>query len=288
MENQSTKSSDYARIECAIRYIELHRDAQPTLGQVARHLGLSEGRLQRLFSRWAGISPKRFLQFLTLEHTKRLLRHAASTLETAHDAGLSSVSRLHELYVECESMTPGEYKGMGAGLDIRFGFHRTPFGEMLIATTARGLCTMLFVDDTGRRGGIDHLRKLWPRADIREDLSATADVFRRIFKPASDLRQPLYMLVKGTKFQIKVWEALLRIPPAQLVSYQDIACHVDAPRAARAVANAIAHNPIHFLIPCHRVIRNMGEFGGYRGGSARKKALHVWETAKCGNTAPRP
>ncbi len=280
MPTQPTILRDYERVENAIRYLERRRPAQPTLGQIARHVGLSQSHLQKLFSRWAGISPKRFLQYLTLAHTKRLLRDAASTLETAHDAGLSSVSRLHELFVECESMTPGEYKGLGAGLPIHFGFHSTPFGEMLAATTSRGLCALLFVDASGRRGGIAHLRKTWPRADLREDASITSNVVRRIFKPDRDLRRPLYMLVKGTNFQIKVWEALLRIPPGRLVSYGDLARHLDAPRAARAVANAVARNPIHFLIPCHRVIRDVGEFGGYRGGGARKKAIHVWESAK--------
>lgn len=280
MGNPQTPASDYERVECAIRYLDAQRPTQPSLGQIAQYLGLSESHLQRLFSRWAGISPKRFLQFLTLEHTKRLLRDAATTLETAHEAGMSSVSRLHELYVECEAMTPGEYKSRGAGLVIRFGCHPTPFGETLAATTERGLCALLFVDEAGRREGMAQLQKMWPRADLREDASATSGVIRRIFQPDRNLRQPLYMLVKGTNFQIKVWEALLRIPPGRLVSYRDVARYLEAPRSARAVANAVARNPIHFLIPCHRVIRDMGEFGGYRGGGPRKKAIHIWESAK--------
>lgn len=271
---------DYGRIESAIRYIEDHQTTQPTLSQIAAHLDVSESYFQRLFSRWAGISPKRFLQFLTLEHTKRLLRDAASTLDTAHAAGLSSTSRLHELYVECEAITPGEYKDYGDGLKIRFGFHQSPFGECLVATTPRGLCALLFVSDTGRNEALAALEKNWRNARLTEDPTATADTVQQVFLPRPDPPQPVYLLVKGTNFQIKVWEALLRVPRGQLVSYQDLSRHLGAPRAARAVANAVAHNPIHFLIPCHRVIRNIGEFGGYQGGTARKKAIHAWEAAR--------
>jgi AraC family transcriptional regulator of adaptative response/methylated-DNA-[protein]-cysteine methyltransferase len=279
--NAITRSArDYERIESAIRYIEDHKYTQPTLPQIAAHLGVSESYFQRLFSRWAGISPKRFLQFLTLEHTKRLLRDAANTLDTAHAAGLSSTSRLHELYIECEAITPGEYKEYGNGLDIRFGFHQSPFGECLVAMTPRGLCALLFVSGTGRSGAVEALEKNWRNARLTEDPTASADTVQHVFAPRSDTQRPLYMFVKGTNFQIKVWEALLRVPRGQLVSYQDLSRHLGAPGAARAVANAVAHNPIHFLIPCHRVIRNIGEFGGYQGGTARKKAIHAWEAAQ--------
>ncbi len=279
--NTITRSArDYDRIESAIRYLEDHQDTQPTLPQIAAHVGVSESYFQRLFSRWAGISPKRFLQFLTLEHTKRLLRDAASTLDTAHAAGLSSTSRLHELYIECEAITPGEFKDYGGGLDIHFGFHQSPFGECLVATTPRGLCALLFVNDTGHSGALEALEKNWRNARLTEDPTATADTVQQVFAHRTDPQQPLYMFVKGTNFQIKVWEALLRVPRGQLVSYQDLSRHLGVPRAARAVANAVAHNPIHFLIPCHRVIRNIGEFGGYQGGTARKKAIHAWEAAK--------
>ncbi len=271
---------DYDRIESAIRYIDTHQCTQPTLPQIAAHLGVSESHFQRLFSRWAGISPKRFLQFLTLEHTKRLLRNAASTLDTAHAAGLSSTSRLHELYIECEAITPGEYKDYGDGLDIRFDFHQSPFGECLVATTPRGLCALLFVGDTGRSGAVAALERNWRSARLTQDSTDTAHTVQQVFAPRADPQQPLYMLVKGTNFQIKVWEALLRVPRGRLVSYQDLSRHLGAPSAVRAVANAVARNPIHFLIPCHRVIRNMGEFGGYQGGTAKKKAIHAWEAAK--------
>ena len=271
---------DYDRIESAIRYIEAHRTTQPTLPQIAAHLSMSESHFQRIFSRWAGISPKRFLQFLTLEHTRRLLRQASSSLNTTNVAGLSSVSRLHELYLECESTTPGEYKRFGAGLDIRYGFHFSPFGECLVATTPRGLCCLLFVSEGDREGAIEILKKNWRNANLSKDTAETRKKFEQIFAPYVAPQQPLYMYVKGTNFQIKVWEALLRIPPGHLVSYQDLSTHLGAPRSTRAVANAVARNPIHFLIPCHRVIRSIGEFGGYQGGTVRKKAIHVWESAR--------
>lgn len=273
---------DYDRIESAIRYIQDQRSKQPKLSQIAAHLGVSESYFQRLFSRWAGISPKRFLQFLTLEHTKRLLRDAASTLDAAHTVGLSGTSRLHDLFIECEAMTPGEYKGFGDGLDIRFGFQQSPFGECLAATTPRGLCALLFVSERGRKAAFEVLEKNWRNARLTKDQKLTADMVRQVFSPRPDSARPLYMLVKGTNFQIKVWEALLRVPRGQLVSYQDLSHHLGAPRAARAVANAVAHNPIHFLIPCHRVIQNIGEFGGYQGGTARKKIIHAWEAARTG------
>ncbi len=271
---------DYARIETAIRYLERHRVRQPDLTQLAAHLGLSEGHLQRLFSRWAGISPKRFLQFLTLEHTKTLLRNTSSTLDAAHAAGLSSTSRLHDLYVECESMTPGEYRRLGAGLEIRFAFHHTPFGESLVATTDRGLCALMFVNRDGHQNALETLRRNWPQAKLTEDPGATFAPIHRVFAHGGGHQRPLYLLVKGTNFQINVWEALLRIPPGQLVSYQAVARRLGAPQASRAVASAVARNPLHFLIPCHRVIRSIGDFGGYQGGSARKMALHGWEAAR--------
>jgi AraC family transcriptional regulator of adaptative response/methylated-DNA-[protein]-cysteine methyltransferase len=255
------------------------------LKEIAAHIGLSEYHFQRLFSRWVGISPKRFLQFLTLEHTKRLLRDAASNLEAAHTVGLSGTSRLHDLYVECEAMTPGEYKGHGGGLHIRFGFQQSPFGECLAATTPRGLCALLFVNNSGRKAAFEVLEKNWRNARFTTDQKAIADTVRQVFSPQPDLARPLYMLVKGTNFQMKVWEALLRVPRGQLVSYQDLSHHLGVPRAARAVANAVARNPIHFLIPCHRVIRNIGEFGGYQGGPARKKIIHAWEAANTGQAA---
>jgi len=273
-------SDDYRRVETAIRFLENHHLEQPALADIAAAAGLSDYHFQRLFSRWVGISPKRFLQYLTKEHAKRLIRNSPNVLETAFDAGLSGGGRLHDLFVTCEAVTPGEYRRQGDGVTIDYGWHPSPFGECLLAVTTRGICALHFVQDRDRVAGLDELRRLWPRAVARLAPEITAPLMPRIFtftpqaKPA-----PLHLYVKGTNFQIKVWEALLRIPLGQAVTYSDIARHIGLPDAARAVGNAVGRNPIPFLIPCHRVIRQIGEFGYYGGGPARKKALLGWESA---------
>jgi AraC family transcriptional regulator of adaptative response/methylated-DNA-[protein]-cysteine methyltransferase len=271
---------DYQRIEKAIRYLEDHVHDQPGLEEVAKRVHLSPYHFQRLFTRWAGVSPKRFLQFLTLEHAKQLLKDG-SQLDTAFRAGLSSPSRLHDLFVSVDAVTPGQYKAMGAGLEIAHGVHPSPFGECLLAVTQRGLCGLCFVDEADLEAMLQDLRRRWPRARFLEDSLRTAAMTRRIFgSPAEQKRTPIPLLLKGTNFQIKVWEALLRIPPGSVTSYHRLAGSIGAPAASRAVGSAVGANPIAYLIPCHRVILSTGAFGDYRYGTIRKKAILGWEQAQ--------
>ena len=276
----SRRATDYERIERAIRYLEENYRQQPGLKELAQSTGLSEFHFQRLFRRWAGISPKRFLQYLTAGHAVRLLRESRTNLETAYDAGLSGGGRLHDLLVNLHAVTPGELKRAGAGLTIHYGFHPSPFGECLIAVTTRGVCHLGFVPPEGRRAALAEMTAEWPQAHFEEAPRITAPLARRLFARVNGNSPGIDLCVRGTNFQIKVWEALLRIPPGGVVSYEDLARHIHAPRAARAVANAVAHNPVAWLIPCHRVIRKSGALGGYRWGETRKKALLAWEAAR--------
>jgi AraC family transcriptional regulator, regulatory protein of adaptative response / methylated-DNA-[protein]-cysteine methyltransferase len=271
--NPSQSSEDYLRIEQAILYLENHYKDQPELGDVAANIGLSEYHFQRLFTRWAGVSPKRFLQFLTKEGAKDLLNRSENLLDTTHQVGLSSLGRLHDLFVTAEAVTPGEYKSHGAGVTIRYGIHPTPFGKCLIATTERGICHLSFVQ-TSEGDAIDQLVSDWKQATMVEDYRSTIPLIEPIF----DLRyshrgKPLHVHLRGTNFQLKVWEALLQIPAGEVTTYAGIASRIGNPNATRAVGTAIGHNPIAVLIPCHRVIRKVGEFGNYRYGALRKKAL---------------
>lgn len=289
MTNYQTLCRDYERVEAAIRYLEAHHEEQPGLTGIARAAGLSEYHFQRLFSRWVGISPKRFLQFLTKEHAKALIEGSDSLLDTTFGSGLSSPGRLHDLFVTCEAVTPGEYKKKGDGLEIRYGLHPSPFGECLLAVTERGICALTFVQDADRREPVADLERQWPRAVIRKDPKTTAGLLEHVFGfPRDNPPAPLYLFVKGTNFQIKVWEALLKIPLGKAVTYEDIARHIGLPRAARAVGNAVGRNPIPFIIPCHRVIRKMGVFGHYGGGPARKKAMLGWESTLALSPLPPP
>ncbi len=278
--SQKQLAVDYQRIERAIHTLEETALDQPDLKQLAARLHLSEFHFQRLFSRWAGVSPKRFLQFLTLDHAKSVLARSKNLLDVTLDSGLSSVSRLHDLFLQCEAVTPGEYKNRGHGLTIAYGFHASPFGDCLLAATQRGICGFRFVRSGDRDDALADLRRRWGQAKLKEDPTSTSPYLDVIFSSDWNRPKPLHLYVKGTNFQIKVWEALLRIPQGDMVSYQDIARHLGLPRASRAVANAIALNPIQYLIPCHRVIQRMGAFGGYQGGPDRKKALLAWEAAQ--------
>lgn len=277
-------SADYQRVEKAIRFLDDNARRQPDLTEVAAHVGLSEYHFQRLFTRWAGISPKRFLQFLTKENAKALLTRT-SVLSAAYEAGLSGPGRLHDLLVQCEAVTPGEYRTKGAGVDIAYGFHHTPFGECLLALTGRGICFLAFVDG-GRQYALEQLRFDWANANLREDPSRTGLVVQQIFapRPGTSLtpREPrvIALHLRGTNFQIKVWEALLRLPPGAATSYEALAGQVCSVKAARAVGNAVAHNPVAYLIPCHRVLQKAGGFGNYRYGPARKQAILGWEMAQ--------
>ena len=248
MINLSQLSKDYQRIEQAIRFLETNARRQPDLAEVAAHVGLSEYHFQRLFTRWAGLSPKRFLQFLTKENAKVLLAHT-SVLSTAYEAGLSGPGRLHDLLVKCEAVTPGEYRTKGAGVDIAYGFHPTPFGECLLALTGRGICFLAFVDGE-RQVALEQLKLDWANAALREDPSRTRPVVEQIFtprlEPSPAYQEPrgISLHLRGTNFQIKVWEALLRLPPGAVTSYDALAGQVGLVNSARAVGNAVAHNPV--------------------------------------------
>ncbi len=270
---------DYARVEQAILFIEENFRRQPTLKEIAHSIGLSEHHFQRLFSRWAGISPKRFLQFLTLEHAKKLLAESTNLLDVTYEAGLSSPGRLHDLFVTCEAVTPGEYKKQADGLIITYGFHPSPFGECLLAMTERGVCGLEFVPEGEQEVVLEELKQKWSKATFIENPNQTQPYAENIFDPVKD-KQTLPVVLKGTNFQIKVWQALLKIPSGTAVSYDEIAAHIGQPQAARAVGNAVAHNPIGFVIPCHRVIRKMGNIGEYHWGTVRKRAILAWESAQ--------
>lgn len=273
-------SADYGRIEAAIHYLEENFQAQPTLAEIAAHVGLSEYHFQRLFSRWAGTSPKRFLQFLTIQHAKKLLAESQSILDTAYEAGLSSPSRLHDLFVTHEAITPGEFKQKGAGLTIQYGFNDSPFGECLIALTERGICGLQFVANGDREATLDELKASWPQAKFVADEEATRPFIDPIFNlTEADERPSLPLYLKGTNFQIQVWQALLQISTGTAVSYGTVAQMIGNPKAFRAVGSATGSNPIAYLIPCHRVIQQAGNLGNYRWGTSRKKAILGWEAA---------
>lgn len=271
--------SDYVRVEKAIRYLKDRYLEQPDLRAVAEVTGVSEFHFQRLFSRWAGISPKSMLKFLTAQHAKALLRQSRSVLDAALDAGLSGPGRLHDLLVAVDAVSPGEFKDYGAGVEIRYGFEDTPFGTCMIGATARGVCHLSFLDGDGaarRAVFLEEFKSAWPRAIFRRDPRSTHRLARRIFARGAD-RSPLRVLLVGTPFRLKVWEALLAIPFGRVVSYRDVARSIGAPDACRAVGSAVGANPVAYLIPCHRVIRESGIVGDYRWGHERKVAMLVWE-----------
>ena len=269
-------AADYRRIEKAILFLEANFRRQPDLKEIARSANLSEYHFQRLFRRWAGISPKRFLQILTIEHAKKVMENSRSLLDVTYETGLSSGSRLHDLFVNIEAMTPGEFRTKGERLPIRYGFHPSPFGSCFLAVTERGICSLAFVEESDRKGVLADLKRQWHFADIREDSSATRPYLVKIFGPQTS-KSPVALHVRGTNFQIKVWQALLKIPQGRVVSYGESASLIGRPTAVRAVANAVAHNPVAFLIPCHRVLRKSGALGGYRWGTPRKRAILAWE-----------
>ncbi|MBT8363440.1 MAG: bifunctional helix-turn-helix domain-containing protein/methylated-DNA--[protein]-cysteine S-methyltransferase [Deltaproteobacteria bacterium] len=274
-------NEDYERIEKSIKYLETNFPSQPGLKEVAAHIGLSEFHFQRLFSRWVGISPKRFLQFLTKEYAKKLLESHNNLLDVTYEAGLTSPSRLHDLFVTCEAVTPGEFKTKGEGVAITYGFHPSPFGKCLLAITERGICGLYFVKNGNQRDVFAEFKQYWQKAALTEDPAATGPLVSRIFNPSlGKKREPLHLILKGTNFQIKVWEALTRIPFGMVVTYEDVAMQVGIPKATRAVGTAVGHNPISYIIPCHRVIRKNAEFGNYGSGPARKKVILGWEAAR--------
>lgn len=270
--------TDYDRIARAMAYLVDHAPEQPGLEEVAAHVHLSPFHFQRLFCRWAGTTPKRFLQVLTLERGKTLLAQSRSLLDASLELGLSSSSRLHDHFVQLEAVTPGEYKSQGKQLEIEYGVHPSPLGPMFVAVTPRGVCRAEFMDFQNLDTLLASLQRAWPLSVIRENPEAPRRVIEALFGgDAGSVHRPLSLHVGGTNFQIAVWRALLHIPPGALASYAQIARALDAPNSARAVGNAIGANPVALLIPCHRVIQQSGALGGYRWGTGKKLMAQTWE-----------
>lgn len=279
----SQLQSGYQTIASAIEFVAKHRQQQPRLGDIAQHLKLSEPYLQRLFSDWAGVSPKQYLQYLTKEHAKQQLQ-SESVLDAALTLSLSGSGRLHDLMVNWEAMTPGEYKQHGKGLAIQYASCSSPFGQCFVASTDRGICQLAFYDQKNQRKELEEqLHRDWCEAEILQAPESIEQYATQIFgKPRT--KSSLKLLLKGSKFQLKVWEALLAIPKGKVLSYQQVAAMIGSPSATRAVASAIAKNNIGYLIPCHRVIRASGEFSNYRWGKTRKLAMLGWEASKADTT----
>ena len=277
-------SPDYDTVARAIRFLRAGFKNQPSLEETADHVGLSTFHFQRLFTRWAGVSPKRFLQFLTVEHAKDRLRTSEPILQAAFNSGLSGPARLHDLFISTTGVTPGEFKGWGETLEIRHGVHGTPFGPALLGITSKGLCHLAFLeaDDPDGAQVLSKLRRSWPGATLVRAENDTRTVADAVFRatPLPEHPQPLSLFLKGTNFQIRVWEALLRIPSGRATTYGRLAEAMGQPGAARAVGSAVGRNPIAYLIPCHRVIREEGTLGGYRWGTDRKEVILGWEAAR--------
>ncbi len=280
-------SEDYARVRRAIAFITGHWRDQPDLEEIAADAGLSPAHFQRLFTRWAGLSPKEFVQAITLDHARSLLRGSASILDTALEVGLSGPGRLHDLFVDHEAMTPGDFKRRGAGLEIAWGFHPSPFGNALIMATRRGIAGLAFADGAREEPAIlEDMTRRWPAARYIQAPDRTAPSAARIFNPELWRKSdPLKVVLIGTDFEVRVWDALLKLPLGQAVTYSDLAAHVCSSRAARAVGSAVGRNPISFVVPCHRVLRKDGGLGGYHWGVTRKQAIIGWEAGRLGSSA---
>ena len=274
----STAAADYDIVRRAIAHIRGNWRAQPEVDVIANAAGVSATDLHHLFRRWCGLTPKAFLQALTLNHARELLRSSASVLDTAYEVGLSGPGRLHDLFVTHEAMSPGEWKAGGEGLTITYGFHPCPFGMALVMTTSRGLAGLALADTGKERTALRDMKSRWPKANYVEDFASTAPTARRIFDAALWRKdQPLRVVLIGTDFEVRVWERLLDIPMGKLTTYSDLAARTGSPNAARAVGAAVGKNPICFVVPCHRVIGKSGELTGYHWGITRKRAMLGWE-----------
>jgi AraC family transcriptional regulator of adaptative response/methylated-DNA-[protein]-cysteine methyltransferase len=274
-------AADYDVVRRAIAFMSERWRAQPDVEAIAAAAGVSTAELHHLFRRWAGITPKAFLQALTLDHARRLLRDSASVLDAALEVGLSGPGRLHDLFVTHEAMSPGEWKSGGEGLTLRYGFHPSPFGTALVMTTERGLAGLAFADAGEEAAALADMRSRWPKAQAVEDVAATAPIARRIFdRKLWRADRPLRVVLIGTDFEVRVWETLLSIPMGRATTYSDIASKLRAPKAARAVGAAVGKNPISFVVPCHRVLGKSGAITGYHWGLTRKRAMLGWEAAK--------
>lgn len=284
------RNGDFARVEKAMRFLATHFRDQPRLDEIASAAGLSPHHFQRLFTRWAGISPNQFLRYLTVEYAKQRLAQSESVLDASLDAGLSGPGRLHDLFVAFEAVTPGEYKAMGNGLVIRHGVHKGPFGDFILAVTDRGICALEFIGPSGGEAALADIRAKWPGARFRRDREETGALCGALFESHRDAAAPpLKLWFKGTNFQIRVWQALLRIPPGALTTYGAVARAIGAPTSARAVGNAVGANPIGYVIPCHRVIRETAFADtNYRWGPSRKLAMIGWEAGQADTMAESP
>jgi AraC family transcriptional regulator of adaptative response/methylated-DNA-[protein]-cysteine methyltransferase len=275
------RGGDYDTIARVISLISENYREQPSLEELALNVGMEPTGLQKLFTRWAGLSPKAFLQAVTIDHARRLLAEDLPLLDTAYEVGLSGPSRLHDLFVTHEAMSPGERKSGGAGLTIKYGFHLSPFGLALIMTTQRGLAGLAFCDAGEERAALEDMTSRWKRANFVEDLSATAPFAKRIFDPTQwRADQPLRVVLIGTDFQVNVWEALLKIPMGRALPYSKIAEDIGRPKASRAVGAAVGANPVSFVVPCHRAMGKSGALTGYHWGLTRKRAMLGWEAGQ--------
>lgn len=270
--------NDYQRIAAAIGYIHEHFIDQPNLDEVAAHIHVSPFHFQKMFKEWAGISPKKFLQYTSLQHAKALLEQNHTIADTAFETGLSGTGRLHDLFVNIEGMTPGEYRNGGASLTILYNMVQSPFGLLFVASTDKGICNIFFAED--EVSGLAELRRLWPKATIKMGRDAQQQLVQAFFSDDWDNLNQVKLHLKGTPFQMKVWEALLRIPAGRLATYSSLAASIGSPKASRAVGSAVGDNPVAYLIPCHRVIRATGVLGDYHWGSTRKAAIIGWESGK--------
>jgi AraC family transcriptional regulator of adaptative response/methylated-DNA-[protein]-cysteine methyltransferase len=272
------QTHDYDMVKHTLAFISENWRDQPSLDTLADQAGLSPTHLQRLFTRWAGLSPKAFLQAVTLDHARGLLRDSASILDASYELGLSGPGRLHDLFVTHEGMSPGIYKAHGRGLNIEYGFHDCPFGRALILITSEGLAGLAFADHGKEKSALTDMTARWPEATYVENQQATAAYAKRIFESERwKPDQPLKIVFIGTDFEIRVWETILRIPFGKASTYSDIASHIGKPKAARAVGSAVGKNPISFVVPCHRVLEKSGGLGGYHWGLTRKRAILGWE-----------
>src|SRR5665213_3333425 len=279
----STACADYDVVRRAIAHIKGNWRAQPEIEQIAEAAGVTPTELHHLFRRWAGLTPKAFLQALTLDGARQLLRDSASVLDATYEVGLSGPGRLHDLFVTHEAMSPGEWKSGGEGLEIHFGFHPSPFGIALVVATERGLSGLAFADPGEEKAALADMKGRWPKAHYSEDTARTAPIAQRIFDPSQwRPEQPLRVVLIGTDWEVRVWDALLQIPMGRLATYSGIAGKVCTPNAARAVGAAVGKNPVSFVVPCHRVVGKSGDLTGYHWGITRKRAMLGWEAGQVG------
>lgn len=276
-------AENYAVVRQTLKRITEDWREQPTLEQLAKEARLQPIQLQRVFSRWAGLTPKQFLQAITLDHAKALLRDSASVLDASYEVGLSGSSRLHDLFITHEAMTPGDYRARGEGLQIVYGFHPSPFGQVLILATDKGLAGLGFADPGEEQSALEDMCERWPAAIYSHDQDATSSYAQRVFDPDKWCEdQPLNVVMIGTDFEIRVWQTLLKIPMGQATTYSDVAASIGNPKASRAVGSAVGRNPISFVVPCHRVLAKGGQIGGYHWGLTRKRAILGWESGLSG------